>query len=405
MVVEPQALEQGARSERVSQKSPSAHPDSPLVARGESAAPAHPQPAVAEAAAARATGMRLAHRAFVAAWSVFWLLQFTIAAQDFQRAGHTGLWKPFLWEGTSFLVASLIAGLHWRHLHRLDPLLHQPGRWFAVVLLGTPVVSIGFVAVVFGLRHGVHALVGVPYVHDTWVSVFLYEPQKFAMFYLLFMAIAFGMRSFAAMSEARISAERARAVGEQAKLLQLTQQIEPHFLFNALNTIAEAVHSDPDLAESMLLRLASLMRAATDLSRKPESSLDEELLLLEAYTAIMCERFAGRVDVRFEIEPGARECPVPTFILQPLVENAFRHGVERCTRPCRLIVRAWRADERLALEVEDDAGELAPDRTFGVGLSNVEQRLSTRYGQGARLRLRGLPVRGVVARIELPCAP
>lgn len=348
---------------------------------------------------------RPALHGFLIAWAVFWLLQYTVALQDFQRAGLTHLWEPLLWETTSFVVASAIAVLHWRLLPRLDALLQRPLRWFALLLPALPLLALAFVAAVFGLRHAVHALVGVPYLHDPWPRVFLFESLKFAMFYLLFTAIAFGMRSFAGMMQARVSAERAQAAGQEARLMQLTQQIEPHFLFNALNTIAEAIHTDPALAESLLLQLASLMRAATDLTRRPESTLGQEIELLRAYADIMVQRFAGRIDLGFEIEPAARECIVPTFVLQPLLENAFRHGVERASRRCRLRVRARREPGGLALEVEDDVGRLPHPLVFGVGLSNIQQRLASRYGARAGLALTALPGQGVLARIELPCAP
>src|SRR4030095_6515466 len=96
---------------------------------------------------------------------------------------------------------------------------------------------------------------------------------------------------------------------------------EPHFLFNALNTVASTIHSNPELADSMLTRLAALLRATTDLTRRPTCTLDEELKLLEGYTAIMCERFGDRVTLEHEVDPAARACRVPTLSVQPLMEN------------------------------------------------------------------------------------
>ena len=107
-----------------------------------------------------------------------------------------------------------------------------------------------------------------------------------------------------------------QALDAQLKLLHA--QIEPHFLFNALNTIASTIHTDPNLADALLTKLAALLRAATELARQPETTLDEELRLLEAYAAIMRQRFAERVDVRFDIDDSARPCRVPTLLLQPL---------------------------------------------------------------------------------------
>ncbi|MFZ2649319.1 MAG: histidine kinase, partial [Burkholderiaceae bacterium] len=330
---------------------------------------------------------RLSRAGFVLAWCVFWLLLVTVAVQDYLRQGHAELWQPLLWEGSSCLVASAIVWSQWHRLHSLDVLLAQPRRWFFATLLRLPLIAIGFVVTVYALRHGVYAALGETYRHEAWGAVFLYETLKFGLFYLLFVAILFGIRSHAALSDERLQSERARALSQQAQLLQLTQQIEPHFLFNALNTISATIHTNPELADSLLTRLAALLRAATTLARQPEVPLAEELRLLEAYAAIMQERFADRVSVRFEIEPLTTQCRVPTLVLQPLLENAFRHGVETRSQPTTIVVRARRAGSRLRLEVHDDAGVLPATPVFGVGLSNLQQRLALRYGDRAALSL------------------
>ena len=343
--------------------------------------------------------------AFGIAWALFWVLMMTIGVQDHLRQGGTAVWKPLLWEGSSMLVSSLIVWLQWRRAGRLDELLNRPWRWFAASLAWLPLAAPCFIAAVFALRHAVHALAGETYTHDPWPVVFRYEALKFSMFYLLFVAIVFGLRSHAALASARLRLERERRLAQSAQLLQLAQQIEPHFLFNALNTIASTIHTDPALADTLLMRLAALLRAATDLARHPETTLADELTLLEAYASIMRERFAERVDIVFDIDPATHPCKVPSLLLQPLLENAFRHGVERRLAPTRIVVRAHRADARLCLEVQDDAGELAPgpDVPWGVGLGNLQQRLLTRHGDRASLTLQRRDGGGVLARIELPC--
>src|SRR5262245_20809780 len=346
---------------------------------------------------------RLPRAGFAVAWAAFWILMITVAVQDYLRQGRTDIWKPLLWEGTSFIIATLIAAAHWPYLHRRDHLLGQPVRWFTANLVWLPFAAVGFVVAVYALRYGVYAAVGETYRHDRWLIVFGYEIVKFSLFYLLFVAILFGVRSHAAMSAERVRAERARALVQQAQLLQLTQQLEPHFLFNALNTIAATVHADPDLADTLLTRLAALLRAATDLTRRPEIELAEELRLLEAYVVIMRARFGDRVAVHFEIAEPARKRRVPTLALQPLIENAFRHAVEPRSVPTTIHVRAQVAEGRLTLAVEDDGGVLAEVPVFGVGLTNLRRRLALRYGERAELTLSAHPGGGVIARIEMPC--
>jgi len=340
---------------------------------------------------------------FLLAWAVFWLLMITVAVQDHLRQGLTDVWRPLLWEGSSCLVASVIAWRLWRAVPRLDTKLSEPWRWFAASLVRLPASAIAFVVAVYAIRHAVYAALGLVYRHDPWPTVFAYETLKFSIFFLLFVAVVFGIRSHDTMLAERLRAERAISLSQRAQLLQLTQQLEPHFLFNALNTIAATVHEDPDRADSLLTKLAALLRAATDLARKPSGTLDEELRLLRGYVEIMQERFADRVTVAFDIAPEACGCEVPSLLLQPLVENAFRHGVERHPGPARITVSARRDGARLRLRVEDDIGVLPAVPAFGTGLTTLQQRLATAHGGEASLALRPRDGGGVVAAVELPC--
>jgi LytS/YehU family sensor histidine kinase len=154
----------------------------------------------------------------------------------------------------------------------------------------------------------------------------------------------------------------------------LTQQLQPHFLFNALNTILSLIHPDPDLADTLLTQLASLLRAATDASRRLEQPLADELALLGAYASIMTQRFADRVHVEWAIDEAAMACLVPTLALQPLLENCFRHVVERRRAPTRIVVRARLMGAVLAIEIEDDGDLRTEPPVFGVGFGNGSNR-------------------------------
>jgi two-component system, LytTR family, sensor kinase len=342
-------------------------------------------------------------RPFIVAWVVFWLLMVTVAVQNEAARGSLVLWQPLLWEGSSCLVTTLMLVAGWRTLKRLDQRLHQPRRWFAALVLPLPLLATGFVAVIYALRHAVYALLGQTYTHLPWGPLFVQEALRFSIFYGLFVVALFGLRSFAQLAAARLRAEQALALQRQAQLLQLTQQIEPHFLFNALNTIAATVHDDAARAELLILRLAKLLRAATDLAQRPLVPLHDELALLEAYAAIMLERFGPRVTLGWQVAPAARECPLPTLALQPLLENAFHHGVEQVAGPVRLTVQADAIGGRLRLRIVNHAGMLAAGASDGVGLGNLRARLAAAYGDAASLTLAALPEGGVEATLELPC--
>ena len=345
-------------------------------------------------------------RPFLIAWGIFWLLLLTISAQENLQSRHGAWWMPLVWEGTSCVVASALVWLLWRKLPKQDIYLMQPWRWCVLPLALLLPTALAFVSVVYALRHALYAMAGGVYQHGPWLQVYTYESIKFAMFYLLFMAAFFGIRSYTAFSALHLREAQLHAAARDAQLTQLAQQIEPHFLFNALNTIAATIHTDAALADSLVTRLAALLRTATDVARAPQVKLDEELRLLDHYAAIMCARFGERVTLTMDVAPASRACVVPVFILQPLLENAFRHGVERHAGAASITVRTALGAERLLLEVIDNLGKLDVDRTSGsgVGLSNLRQRLALAYGDRASVALHAREGGGVIARVELPCA-
>lgn len=346
-------------------------------------------------------------RAFAAVWVIFWVLLALIAVQDHWRQGHADLWRPLLAEGSSAAVASALVAALWRQLPQLDHRLASPRRWLAWPLLAMLPAGLLFVVVVQALRMAAHGAIGQVYQHDPWPVLLAYETAKFCIFYLLFVAVLFGLRSHAALRGARERALQQQALAREAQLVQLAQQIEPHFLFNALNTIAGTVHAAPDLADDLITRLALLLRASMTFSRQPLVPLADELALASAYVAIMQARTGPRVQVGFDIAPDAVGCQVPVLLLQPLLENAFRHGVEQVAGPASVQLGARLADGLLRLRVDCDVGSLAPTvraaPAQGVGLANLRARLALAHGGRARLVLRPRSGGGTVAEVDLPC--
>lgn len=193
----------------------------------------------------------------------------------------------------------------------------------------------------------------------------------------------------------------------QAELRALRAQINPHFLFNSLNTIAALVHQDSTLAEAMTLRLARIFRyvlAQTDRSFTP---LREEIDFLRAYLDIEQMRFGERLRVQFQVAEAAADRSIPSLILQPLVENAIKHGFAPKVGPCRLAIRGAVQDEHLVLSIEDDGVGTRIDAAHkppggGIGLRNVRERLAAVYGALARLSFESQPRHGSCATVFLP---
>jgi len=205
-------------------------------------------------------------------------------------------------------------------------------------------------------------------------------------------------------------AARAEAAAVRAEAAALRLQLNPHFLFNTLNSISSLVHLDrKGEAEEMIDRLCDFLRASLNADPMADVPLAEEIDAIDAYLGIEAARFGERLDAAIDIAPGLSDAPVPNFILQPLVENAIKHGVAKAKGVTRLHVRARADGEMLELSVinesPDDAeavSQIYPSRpSTGIGLANIRQRLANRFGDAARLETTALPD-GHLAVIRLP---
>jgi two-component system LytT family sensor kinase len=192
----------------------------------------------------------------------------------------------------------------------------------------------------------------------------------------------------------------------QSRLEMLRTQLHPHFLFNALNAISAHVESAPRTARWMLEQLGDLLRLALDHAEDQVIPLQRELAFVDRYMKLQKIRYEDRLDVVLDVDPLALHALVPTFILQPLLENAIRHGIATRSTPGQIEIQAWCEGERLHLSVRDDGPGLAPDwdleRGTGVGLSNTRERLRRLYGDDQSFHIEGPEGGGVQVDIRLP---
>lgn len=210
-------------------------------------------------------------------------------------------------------------------------------------------------------------------------------------------------------AEAEARAEKLRrleqeALTAQTELRLLQAQIEPHFLFNTLSNIVSLVDADPAAAKSMLLDLTALLRTALARTRRPAVALSEELDLLRAYLGIMATRMGPRLQWRIEADADTLDAQLPPLLVQPLVENAIRHGLEPRHEGGSLTIRCRRAGDGIEIAVEDSGRGFADSPGGGVGLANVRERLRACCGESAKLSLETNPAGGVSARLTLPYA-
>lgn len=200
-----------------------------------------------------------------------------------------------------------------------------------------------------------------------------------------------------------LAATRLESQLTQARLQVLLMRLQPHFLFNTLNAISALVHRDPDAAERTISRLSDLLRQTLEGADRQEVPLADELEFVRAYVDIERVRFGDRLLVQFDVAPDTRDAMVPQLVLQPLVENALRHGFAPDTPLARVEVRSRLRDGRIQLEVWDNGqGFGAGDDGFGLGLDTTRQRLAALYGDAHRFTVEEMAAGGVAATLELP---
>jgi hypothetical protein len=343
---------------------------------------------------------RRKRRLLAALWALFWVLMLAIAWQDNLDNPYVEWWEPLLWEGSS-----LLAGTAWLvlqlHLGRAaSSFLDQPVKWFARHLKWFPPVAIVFIGVVYAMRHGVYALVGRTYEHESWGFILIYESIKLWLFLGLWLGIIFALDSFSVWQEQRRRLAMLQKSLAEAQLGQLKAQLRPHFLFNALNTISSLMQVDVARADRLMSKLAQLLRASLTVDQHELTTVKAEIELLHLYAEVMEERFAERVTLDWSIDESALNGLMPAMLLQPLLENAFKHGVERSSVPARIAVRVRRASDALEIAIEN-SGEIVSTPGEGIGLRNAQTRLNLHYGDAATFMFEVVAGKAV-CRIRLP---
>ncbi len=224
---------------------------------------------------------------------------------------------------------------------------------------------------------------------DTFTAMMQFYLVRRTLYHTLLYAIMvsvtmlFDMRK--RFREEQLLAERLRREATEARLQALHAKLHPHFLFNTLHAISVLVTEDPNRAVDMLALVGDLLRDALKQSDHLELPLQEELGLIERYLAIEEMRFEDALKVEYEIDPATRDLSVPSFILQPLVENAIRHGIAHRNGPGLLVIRSQLIDgaKTLRLEVTDNGPGFVPvpsDERGGIGIPNTRDRLESLYG-------------------------
>ena len=217
-------------------------------------------------------------------------------------------------------------------------------------------------------------------------------------------------RYYRRFREGELRSSRLQTQLTRAQLEALKMQLHPHFLFNTLHSISALLHRDPDAADRMIARLGDFLRLTLENSGAQQVSLQKELEFLTCYLEIERVRFQDRLTTSVEVDTAALDAPVPNLILQPIVENALRHGIAQTRGPGRVEISAKRENGALRIRVRDNGPGLAtitrPDDGLkeGLGLSNTRARLEQLYGAAHRFELENAPGGGLIVTLEIPAA-
>ncbi len=235
---------------------------------------------------------------------------------------------------------------------------------------------------------------------------YLMEFSSDAIIYSLSVAFVYLFDDYRAARERELKMAQLETSLTQAQLQALRVQLQPHFLFNALNTISSIIYEDVQAADQMIVRLSDLLRLTLRNSQSQEVKLSEELEFLNLYLEIMRARFEERLVINFDVESGIQDALVPQLILQPLVENSIRYAADPRSGVVTIGVCAKRENGALLLEVNDKGTGIVKDQQAvlgdGIGLSNTAARLKQLYGAAHGLTLRNSVEGGLQVKIQIP---
>ncbi len=342
----------------------------------------------------------------------FWVLVSLASVLEMTILRSAGLAESLRFASTQWVPWVLLTPIIvWiTSLHPLDRLEWRRAIWVHLSLCAVTVTGLGVLAYLSGPppmpqrsqaeRHRFYV--------ESWTPGFVILRRATSQLPIFWGVVGVAhalLFSHRARERGRRETELERSLA-QARLQALRMQLNPHFLFNTLNSIASLAHQDPLAAEEMIVTLSDLLRIALRAPDRQEVSLREELGFLDRYLLIEKARFGERLRIEKEIEPAALDAAVPVLILQPLVENAVKHGIEARLTSGIISIVARREGDSLHLQVTDNGpginGGAGTAPKEGVGLSNTRSRLKELYGARGSMKLQSPSGGGFLVEVQVP---
>ena len=371
--------------------------------------PAHvPAPQRSATATVESHDPRFAWQGVLAAFTVIGILRFTtFYLDDLTRALPGTFHMRFIEEASGAYGAMVLFPLAVL-VERRFPL--TAGRWrsnWHVHCATFVAYSVLHTTLMWGIRVAMFGALGhEPYDYGHMPTRYFMESPNDFFAYGAFLGFVTLLRVRGTLRDRELRVAALSRDAAESRLAALSVRLQPHFLFNALNTISSAIYESPAAADEMVAHLGDLLRHALRTSDRPEIALAEELEVLSAYLAIVGARFGDRVRCELQVDPRATTLAVPAFLLQPLVENAVRHG-SVVEYPSAIVVRIGRVNDELLISVENEipAGETEVP-AIGTGLGTTRDRLRLLYGDAHSFSARAVGGRfEVKIRIPARAAP
>jgi two-component system LytT family sensor kinase len=252
---------------------------------------------------------------------------------------------------------------------------------------------------------------GKPYLFQNALRHAVYNYTEGLAVYMLVALLCYAYGYYQRFRQGELRASRLETQLSQAQLQALKMQLHPHFLFNTLHSISALLNKDTESARKMIARLGDFLRLTLENSGTQEVTLQKEMEFLQCYLEIERIRFQDRLTTHLDVDPQALDVRVPNLILQPIVENAIRHGIAPRSTPGAIEIQAERRNGTLRIKIRDNGPGLPVNRSTdnlfrkGLGLANTQQRLDRLYGARHRFELANDPNGGLVVTLEIPSKP
>jgi two-component system LytT family sensor kinase len=352
-------------------------------------------------------------------WTILFLLFSTLGFLEFsyrylddlsrEHAGTLG--RRVLEESTGAYTVLLILPLVFLFARYY---LFECSGWFrriALHITGAAVFSALHTTLMALSRQLLSPLFGLgPYDYGIMTYRYPMEFSKDFLGYTVIVLLYYSFERYRLAQAQQLAAAELQTKLAQAQLENLRLQVQPHFLFNTLNTISSVMYEDVHAADAMITQLSDLLRLTLHASRSHEIPLAEELEIARLYLDLMQKRFENKLRVSYAVDPSLNDSLVPQLILQPLLENSLRHGMKSGNTPMEISVAARRENGSLILRVTDNGSglrETDPSGVFGrgLGLSNIRDRLLQLYGERQQFSIANQPTGGAEVTVRVPLHP